>query len=579
MEKWQQQRNGLSKISLAITLVLLSTAEPELLAAHTTTAAAAEELGPVVREDVAPVGDNEQGAPGALGEAPAGPHDVRIRHRPPVDAKKYRALKARAVSHPVAQGAEVVELGPKPSAPRVALSFVGLDRPSAANNGNEFFPPDTIVAKSNTRVLEAVNSALRLFTTTGGVLQTRDLNTFFGASLSNGFVFDPKVYFDRSAANRRFYVVALQSDFLSVSRIWLALSRSPDPASLNAANWCRYNIDGRRNVGTGDASFADYPGLGVGADALVISTNQFRFFEETFTFTIVRAFNKLVAANNASSCPTIPSFIFQPSNTVGDVTTFTLQPVQHYTSPSSFRGTTNPAYLLSTHYGSSAIYRVWQVRNVGGSSPTLCIKNVSGSFTYGLQPDAPQKNSSLLLDTGDNRVTQAAGVSNALSGVHGTLCQLGRDANESCVRVVRIIVGQSESGALTARISQQTTFGGGNGVFYFRPGIAVNAREQTAVDFHRSSSSTFLSSVWAVKNHLETARFVSPSALTTGTCPQERSNRTGDYIGAQTDPANFTSFWLAGERATTIAGECQWQTQIIKVDPQKKILPSTDLGD
>jgi hypothetical protein len=541
---------------------------PEPSVSNATAAAAEQEFGPVEVEEVAPLGSSkfEEPLPSARpSPAPGGQRNVTIRHRPPVDENTHKVIKAKAASDPAAQGADTLEAEPTPLAPTITTSFVGLDRPSAANNGVEFFPPDTIIAKSNTRVIEAANSALRLFTTTGGVIQTKDLNTFFGSSADP--LFDPKVYFDRNATNRRFYVVALQTDLSSVSRIWLAVSRSPDPSDLNAANWCRYNINGQRNAGTVNASFADYPGLGVGADALLISTNQFRFIDQSFTFAIVRAFKKNTLANNATACPALQSFIFQASSTVGDFTTaFTLQPVQHYTSPSSFSGTTNPAYLLSTHYGSSTIYRVWQVRNVGGASPTLRVKDVSGSFTYGLQPDAPQRNSSLLLDTGDNQVIQAAGVGNALSGVHGTLCQLGGGANESCVRVVRILVGQSLSGALTASISQETTFGGHKGVFYYWPGIAVNVSEQTAVDFLRSSASSFLSSRWAVKN-IGSTGFGKTFPLTTGTCPQEISDRTGDYNGAQTDPANFTSFWLAGERATTIGGECQWQTRIIKVDP------------
>jgi hypothetical protein len=108
------------------------------------------------------------------------------------------------------------------------------------------------------------------------------------------------------------------------------------------------------------------------------------------------------------------------------------------------------------------------------------------------------------------------------------------------------------------------------------PGIALNAREQTAVVFQRSSSTSFLSARWTMKDLSATA-FESASPLTTGTCAQSLiddfgRNRTGDYTGAQADPADFgtaatSSFWLAAERATVIAGTCQWQTHIIKVEP------------
>jgi hypothetical protein len=478
-------------------------------------------------------------------------------------------MKTQARQTPTAQQRQVLEAlaGPKPLA-SVATSFVGLDRPGAANNGSAFFPPDTIVAKSSTRVLEGVNSALRLFTTTGGILATQDLNSFFGASTDQGLLFDPKVYFDRNATNRRFYIVALQqtgtSDESGFSRIWLAVSRSSDPADLTSS-WCRYAIGGRRNTGTSLSSWADYPGLGVGADKLVISANQFTFAppgQESFTFAIIRVLNKLTAANNASGdCPTIPLFTFQPSNTIGDGGAFTLQPAQHYSSPSSFSGTSNPAYLVNTLFGSSTSYRVWRVRNI--DPPTLQgPTSVSGNFMYDLPPDADQPNSSTLLDTGDVRVTQVAGLGNAISGVHGTVCNFtGGTPNEACVRYVRIVVGQSSTGNLTASINDQLTFGFGDGSFSFFPGVAVNNSGQAALDYHWSASSQFLSSVVTLRTTL--ASFF----INSGTCAQTLSDRTGDYIGAQTDPSDFTSFWLAGERATTISDSCQWETQIIKLVP------------
>jgi hypothetical protein len=77
-----------------------------------------------------------------------------------------------------------------------------------------------------------------------------------------------------------------------------------------------------------------------------------------------------------------------------------------------------------------------------------------------------------------------------------------------------------------------------------------------------------LSSWWTIKD-LASPDFEPISSLTTGTCAETLTNpdRTGDYVGAQTDPSDFHSFWLAGERATSVGGTCQWQTQIIKLVP------------
>jgi hypothetical protein len=491
----------------------------------------------------------------------------------PMSAARFAALKAAAAQNPAAQPASPARsaaAGPEPALADLVTSFTGLDRPSAASNGFVFFPPDTIVAKSFARVLEATNSAIRLFTTAGGVLATSNLNAFFSAPVADGLLFDPKVYFDRNAANRRFYVVALQASG-TVSKIWLAVSRSSDPANLSSASWCRYAIDARRNVGTPDASFADYPGLGAGADKLVVSVNNFRFVGETFTFAIIRAWNKLILANNAAACPSVPRFTFQATAGINNGSVFTLQPVQHYSSPSvvpSAVGNTSPAYLINTQFGASTLYRVWRIAGLPGvTGGVLQLVNVFGSFVYGVQPNAPQTGTDVLIDTGDNRVTQAGGRGNFLTAVHGTLCNLGGGANESCVRTVRIFVSSSGNNP-TAFVNQQSTFGFSN-EFYFWPAVAVNGLSQTIVPFQ------FISpvrtggrlSTWFTAKDSPTPFFTSILNLTTGSCAQTLTGRSGDYNGAQTDPSDDRTFWIAGERATLIGGECQWQTRIGRIDP------------
>jgi hypothetical protein len=453
----------------------------------------------------------------------------------------------------------------------VTTSFVGLDQV----NAGDVLHSDTTVGKSNFRVLEGVNVSLRLFSAVGGVLATKTLNTFFSADATQGPFHDPKVYYDRNAVNRRFYVVARQNsgttDATGISRLWLAVSRSSDPANLEPVNWCRYAIDGKRNPGTANSSWADYPGLGVGADKLVISANQVRFTDRRFTFAIVRVLNKLSASNNAASCPALPVFTLQPSGVLGDGGSFTLQPAQQYTNPSSFAGTSNPVYLVNSIFGlsngSSNAYRVWRVRNF---PPTLQVIAVAGAFINSLPPNAPQQGSAVELDTGDTRVSQAVGRGNLISAVHGTGCVVGPVGSPtvSCIRSMRFSVGQNAAGGITAAINDQITFGflpvAGTGTFIFLPGIAVNNAGQTAIAYHRNRNTAgtrFLSSFVTLRTGVTHS---APFPLTSGTCAKS-VNTVGASIGAQSDPSDFLSFWLAGERATLVTGTCKWQTQIIKL--------------
>jgi len=569
MTIWQQHFSRLGVIGLLT-----------LTTAVMTGLVAAQEIAPIAIEEAVLVPDEgnvPSDAPEAVSASPGSIVHPLLPAIPP-------AVKARARRIPADPRVDVMLTPSEPEAltADVVTSFVGLDRPSAADQGSVFFPPDTIVAKSNNRVLEGVNNALRLFTNTGGVLATTALTPFFSASTANGFFTDPKVYFDRNAANRRFYVVALQirkppSSTPFVSLIHLAVSRTPDPDCLTSSCWCRYSIDGRREIGTANASWADYPGLGVGADKLVITTNQFRFTDDAFRFATIRVLNKNILANNppGSPCPALPAVsVFQPAAAAGDFSIFTLQPVQHYTSPSSCTGASNPVYLINSvrnTISAQTNYRVWRVANL---APVILQgpMTLAGAFGYTIPPNAPQGGSAVLLDTGDARVTQAAGTANLIEGVHGTGCNIGGGANESCVRYVRFAVGCSPNGGISAAFNQQFTFGGnpGGGDFLFWPGTARNIVGQSGFSFQRSNSVSRLSAWWAVKPANGTPNLASPFA--TGTCAQTISDRTGDYSGAHTDPSNFTDFCFAGERVTTISGTCQWQTQITCVRPGSDVI-------
>jgi hypothetical protein len=489
--------------------------------------------------------------------------EVTVPRLTAVDRATYDALKVQAERDPAAQAPDRQgEAGdPEPSVPHIVTSFVGLNRPGAANSGFVFVPPDPQVAKSRARVLEAANSAVRLHTTTGAVLDSRSLNVFFGIAPAgtSGLLFDPKVFYDRLAVNQRFYVVALELRRSSrISRIWLAVSRSADPVNLAPASWCRYAINGRRNAGTTRDSWADYPGLGVGVDKLAITANQFTFASDNFTFAIVRVLNKLTLANNGAGCPALPFvFTFQPSAAAGNGAVFTLQPVQHSVAPNSAPGVSNPLYIVNTIFGGNNVYRVWRVRNLFPPSLQGPV-NVQGNFFYGNPPNAVQRGSALRLDTGDNRVTQAsAATPSQIVGAHSTLCNVGGGATESCLRAVIIRVGSGGGGSLAASMHDQFTFGLAPGDFLFWPGVADSPGD-VGVGFHRSSATRFLSS-WALVD-------ITLIPLTVGTCPQT-TPRTGDYFGAQLDPVDLRSFWFAGERATVIGGACQWEMRIVKVSP------------
>ncbi|HVR10742.1 MAG TPA: hypothetical protein VMW75_22040, partial [Thermoanaerobaculia bacterium] len=85
----------------------------------------------------------------------------------------------------------------------VTTTFPGLNYPASLGA-----PPDTTLAKSGSRVLEATNSSVRLFNTSGGVLATTSTASLFGVSTG---MTDPKVFYDSNSAYPRFILLVADS--------------------------------------------------------------------------------------------------------------------------------------------------------------------------------------------------------------------------------------------------------------------------------------------------------------------------------------------------------------------------------
>jgi len=105
--------------------------------------------------------------------------------------------------------------------------------------------------------------------------------------------------------------------------------------------------------------------------------------------------------------------------------------------------------------------------------------------------------------------------------------------------------------------------------------IAENSLQDEGHVFEYSSETQPISSVWSTKSILSNG-FLSSFFLANGNC-QYLGSRTGDYSGAQVDPSDSSSFWIAGERVNlynlqNVTGfppiwDCAWQTWIGRLQP------------
>lgn len=282
----------------------------------------------------------------------------------------------KALTDPNAEPPDVVlALAPRSGSAAPIASFPGLDFQA----GGPKTPPDVGIARSTDRVLEAVNDALRLFNTDGTIRVTRTTAAFFGVPESPG-TFDPKVFYDRNF--QRFFLVVLEKVVNGdPQKLFLAVSRSANPTGLDAAQWCRYSMEARTDITTANKAFADYPGLGVGRDVVMVTTNQFVVggINQSKGNPLLRVFAKAPLVNNLTgSCPTLPNpAVFRPLALANllSANAQTIQTVQQYTLPSSTGGTSG--YLVSAKASPAKGYRVWRVRDGATTTPRLEMTAIS----------------------------------------------------------------------------------------------------------------------------------------------------------------------------------------------------------
>ena len=172
-----------------------------------------------------------------------------------------------------------------------------------ANSQFSLEPPDQGLCVGNGFVLESVNVALQVFNSAGSALTAPEaLNQFFGVApefshtgVIGDFLSDPKCNYD--VATRRWFITILQidppglcnvGDFGSVvpcpgsrAHTFVAVSQSADPTG----SWNLFSIDATDDGLNGTPNhansiitcpcFGDQPLLGMNADALFISTNEY----------------------------------------------------------------------------------------------------------------------------------------------------------------------------------------------------------------------------------------------------------------------------------------------------------------
>jgi hypothetical protein len=443
---------------------------------------------------------------------------------------------------------------PPPFSPTAITTIEGINFNEDATNGQYYHvPPDPIGAAGPNHVVSVVNTSIEWHTKAGvqqnsqrlGKNVTTAAGSFFASLTPLNGTFDPKVIYDQY--NGRFVVVTLEQTTSpsNTSRILVAVSQTSDPNS----GWYFTSINSTITIGT--LSWADYPGLAVGNNAIYITANMFSFAGNSYTGGRLWIINKTPFYTGGT-----PTSIVRDHITLGSGYSGTYQPAHMFGNPPTGVGTFLVLYSGLSN-GVTESVNVIQVSNSlttpsfsGQDVPLLNIDNTGGPYN-----DAPQSGTGTLIRTNDRRTQNAVWRSNFLWTTFTVVPNSGTSAGQVTAHWLKI-----ETTTLNSLIvSDQGNIGGediATGTYTFFPSIAVNSSGDAIIGFSASAPTIYPSAYYAGRYSTTPSGTVLASQLVkSGLDFYIRNfgsgNRWGDYSGASVDPSDDQSFYVFNEYALT----------------------------
>jgi hypothetical protein len=446
------------------------------------------------------------------------------------------------------------------TSPRVNFNGVSSRDSQFTNFNAKFEPPDQGLCQGNGFVLEPVNSAYRIYRTTGrSVRGPFNLNDLFNLG-GKEFTSDPRCWFDRSTQTW-FATNLFLNDTFTASTLLIAVRHSPDPLGL----WNEYSIDTTdEGRGNGCPCFGDQPRIGIDQTNLYVTADEFSINGPQFFGGQMWAIDK---ADLVAGKP-LTHFVRFSGLTIDGQQTLAPQPALSTGKP-------NAEYFLSqldfNGQGDNRI-GVWAMTRRGqvgkGGIPALT-STVIRSEKYANPPPAAQKQVSSALDSGDDRMqsTQFTG-----GRVWGELTTAVQPAGDSRVRAggawFQVRPRLSATGIAGASIVRQGYIASA-GQYAIYPAVQPDAAGNAAVVFTLTSRNRFPSAAFATLK-AGARNFGPPVVAAAGTGPYDpMATRWGDYSFAVPSDTSHAA-WLSTEyvppkSSQTTNRKRNWGTRVFEV--------------
>jgi hypothetical protein len=431
----------------------------------------------------------------------------------------------------------------------MSTSFEGMNLLS----GGGFVPPDTTLAAGGAYVLEAVNALGAVYTTAGSLVL--NLNTAACTTNASGdSVSDPRVLFDKVSG--RWFISTTTFSPIGDASWNLLFTNGSDPTM---ANWYCLIIptSGIANPDGSTGNFPDFPKTGINFDKIALTGDAFSPSGNTYKFQGTE-FVVIDKSELLSLSPSVSIALFPP-----DQGAFAIEPAQNLT-PGSTTDTLYMAGVNSATASTSSLY-IWQVSGIPGSPGFQSSVSSLPIATMSIPPNAQQQGTTLLIDTNDDSLLDAA----YRDGNPGTLWVSGNDACtppgdtavRSCLRFIEVAID-----AQGPSIAQDFDYGD-VGAYYYYPAVRTDGAGNLFAAFTKSSPTSYASAYAGEEAAGALNKLTNLSVFRAGDASYTLSPpRWGDYSGAATDSSD-TGVWLGAEYATSWVFGSSWGTGITIVGP------------
>ena len=436
-------------------------------------------------------------------------------------------------------------------------SFNGIDGATSGANA-----ADPTIAAGPTKLVIATNDSIRILAKTGGVVDSRRPRDFWDQKPSGDFLniawgTDPRAVFDPHS--NRFFITANGAVFdnpactpgTCIARLFLAVSKTSDPVTLTSADWYFYIFDGTIEGGNPTTCWVDFPRLGLGNDVVVVVVRLVPFTPPaSCDHEIIRIFDKSKLIRGE---PVTWTEFIGMTDPVSGREASNFLPAIHFGNPDSF-------FLLSLAGRAPCRLLVWGIEQ-RLSAPTLSARSVTtNGGPCETPPPAIQPGGGTPLETSNARFQHTVVYRRDSLW---TSQAISRDFGSGPVSAIRWYQIDVSMWPASVSIVQDSTFEA-DGIWHFYPALMVDAFNNVALVFARSSASEFASVYYTGRlvtdppNTLQSIVLLKAGSANLTKITHPGRNRYGDYFSMALDPSDG-GFWMYGEYAKA---SNQWGTWV-----------------